>query len=190
MKSAFVRGLALLLVLMALPALAQRPGGNLGGQRRVGGQRQRGEQTGQQQRQRVRADQQQQKQYQVCAEAMNRLRNRVRQMRRLAAAQSFETREMQALEEQLLTEIQAVEQEQAQLTESLSTEQRAAVHDQLGKIAASQEELDSFAEALRFELDQETPDATQVREELKELDDLAKQLQTQQRELGDKLEIE
>jgi hypothetical protein len=72
----------------------------------------------------------------------------------------------------------------------LSAEQRAAVQDQLGKIAASREDLDSFAEAPRFELDQESPDATQVREELKELDDLAKQLQTQQRELGDKLETE
>jgi chromosome segregation ATPase len=184
-------GLALLAVSLAVPALAQRPGG---GQRRAGSQRQMGQQAppqqGQQQRQRTRATQQQQQQYRVCTDAMNRVRSRIREMARLAAAQALDVEQMQLLEEQLRSELQAMAQEQAQLTADLSEEQKSAAQDQLGKIAKGQEDLESFSEALGFELEQANLDEAQVREQVKKLDAAAKQLQKQQQELGSELEME
>ena len=191
MKSviATIVSLTLLAAGMAVTALAQRPGGNTGGQRRAGGQRQM-QQQGQQQRQRTRATQQQQEQYRVCTEAMNRVRSRIRQMTRLAAAQAMDMEQMQLLEEQLRSELQAMEQEQAQLTANLSEEQKSAAQDQLGKIAKGQEDLEAFSEALGFELEQATADEAQVGEQVKKLDAASKQLQKQQQELGSELEME
>lgn len=190
MKGKVAVGLALTLALMIVLAQAQRPGGGTGGQRRAGGQRQMGQQAGQQQRQRAGATQEQQKQYRVCTEALNRIRSRIRQMTRLAAAQPFNAQQMQALQEQLRVELQEVEQQQAQLTESLNEQQRTAVQDRLAEIAKHQQDLDSFTEALGFELDQAALQETKVREQVKKLDTAAKELQKQQRELGSELEIE
>lgn len=190
MKSAGFSSLALLLVVAVMPALGQRPGGNMGGQRRMGGQRQMGPQSGQMQQQRVRATQQQQKQYTVCSEAMKRVRSRIRQMTRLAAAEGLDAQQMQALGEQLEAEWEAAQQEQAQLAESLSQEQKDAAQDQLQSMAKSTEELDSFAEALGFELGQAALDEGKVREQIKNLDAAAAELQQEQKKLGAELEMD
>lgn len=190
MKRVGLGSLVFVFLLAVVSAFAQRPGGNMGGQRRMGGQRQMGPQSGQMQQQRVRATPQQQKQYTVCSEAMKRVRSRIRQMTRLAAVEGLDAQQMQAFREQLEAEWEAAQQEQAQLAESLSQEQKDAAQDQLQNMGKRAEELDSFTEALGFELDQATLDEDKVREQIKNLDAAAAELQQEQKKLGAELEMD
>lgn len=189
MKSTVTTCVTLALILLVgsvVTAWGQRPGGTGGGQRRMSGQRQ----MGQPQSMRVLVTGEQQKHYQACVEAMNRVRNRIRQMSRLAVSSTVNLQQMQALEERLRSELLIMEQEEAQFTDSLSTEQKTELQKRLADIASETKDLNFFIDALGFELDQATIDRHKVREDVIKLDSGSKELQSQQRDLGSVLETD
>lgn len=142
---------------------------------------------------RVHATQQQQDRYRVCSQTMNRVRKRVRTMARLAAASSFNLQQLRELHARLSEDLQAMAQERQAFTESLTDEQRAANQKRLQQFAEKQRDLGFLSDALDFELDQAGAEGSKVQENVQEktrnMDQLSRSLEKQQRELADDLGV-
>ncbi len=185
--------LAALLCMAAVPLWAQGrgSGGMQGGQGRQGmpgmqgGQKQRG-QMGQQDRQRMRihATQDQRTKYRNCTQSMQRVRSRIREMGRLTKNQPINRQQLLELHEQLRSEIQMMQQQQEALRSGFDEEQKAAVQELTQQMNRSHMDLDSFSEALAFELNQVDTNPDRLREQVRKMDRTTKQLEQQQHEMG------
>ncbi len=200
-KSLFLAALLGMFSVPTLWAQGHGAGGMQGGQRQQGmsgmqrGQNQSpgmGAQLGQQNRQRMRvhATQQQQQQYRTCTQSMERVRSRIREMARLSKSQPLNREQAQQLHQQLRNELQTMQQQREQLMTGLDQEQKAAVQNRAQQMNQAQMDLDSFSEALGFELNQVDPNRDKVREQVRNLERSSKQLQQQQREVAEEAGIQ
>lgn len=169
----------------------QRQPGGMGGAQRGQGQGQgAGTQTRDQQRLRIHATQQQRDQNRTCTQSMERVRTRLRDMSRLSKGKNLDPAQVRQMNEQLRNELQTMGQERERLAASLDQEQRTAAQDRLQQMSRDQQQLETFSEALEFELNQETVNAAKVREQVKQMNSNATRLQQQQRNLGDDLDFD
>jgi hypothetical protein len=188
--------LLILLCLAAVPVLAQRrgAGGMQGGQGQAMTGMQRGQnqssgmsgQMGQQERQRMRihATQPQQMQYRTCTQSMDRVRLQIRQMTRSTKGATIDRQQMQLLHQQLRNELQTMRHERERLVTGFDDEQKAAIQNRLQEMNHSQTDLDYLSDALGFELNQAELNSDKVREQVRNIDRSAKELQQQQRDMA------
>jgi hypothetical protein len=143
-------------------------------------------QMGQQDRQRMRvhATEKQQAQNRTCTQSMERVRTRVREIARATKGQPLNRQEMQRLHQQLRSELRTMQSEREELLSGLDDEQKAAVQNRVQEMNHLQMDLDSFSEALGFELDQLEPNPGRLREQARNLERTAKQLQQEQRDMS------
>jgi chromosome segregation ATPase len=195
-----------LFILFAAPlALAQMRGGGAGGGGGQGsgmGGGQRGAGMGrpadfpdmgssqmQQRRQQMHTTDQQDRQYRRCSQAMNRVRTRLRQISKLSSTQPLPVAQLIPLQDQLSADVQDMQQQLNELVASLNDEQKTADQEKIEDLMQSTKDLEAFADALGYELEQENVETAKVREELRTADGAAKQVQKQERELAESLGI-
>ncbi len=190
----FVIALVGLGVVPLLLAQGRGSGGMQGGGRQSMQGMQRGQnqspgmsgQMGQQDRQRMRihATQQQQQQYRTFTQSMDRVRSRVREIARSTQRGNFDRSQMQQLRQQFRTELQTMQQGQEQLTAGFTNEQQAAVQNHVQEMNRSQANLESYFDALGYELDQVNPNPDRMRAQVRNMDRASKELQQQQRDMA------
>ena len=192
-------GLAVLLAAPLTLAQGGRQGASSPGQARAGSMGQSGQQArglasqrGQQNRDqaRMRTTPQQQDHYRDCTQSMERVRAQIREMQSLTKSHPINLQQARQTRERLQNEIQTMGQVREQLAGSLVNNQNDTVQTRLQQVRRHQQRLEEFSEALGFELDQTSMDQDRVRDRIRDLDQTSKQLQDQDRALGEALSIE
>lgn len=187
--SSFIRS-GLLSILLVPFALGQGHGsGGMQGQGRQGQGQQSGG-FGRQDRMRPRANRQQQDQYRLCSRALSRVRKRIRAMARITTVSSINLQQARELNERLVDDLHSMEQEQQSFTGSLTAEQKTAAGTRLQQIHERQQDLESFSEALGFELDQVSVEGSAVQEQVRKLEDTSRSLEEQHHNLAEDLGID
>jgi hypothetical protein len=178
-------------------AFAQRPGGHgMGGTQQRGGMQQgntMGAQAQDHQRtkERLHVTTQQEQQVTNCIRSAERIRTRTRQMAKLANGKKFNATDAQRIREELRAEIQAMNEQQEQFMAGLSDDQKAAAQKPAEEAKRSSEDLKSMSDSLDLALEEEELQASEkLRQQIRNLDETAKQLLNHQREIAETLGIQ
>jgi hypothetical protein len=142
------------------------------------------------QRLRIHATDQQRAQYRTCAQSLDRVRSRIRDMNRIMKGSAFNKQQALQAREQLRQELRTLRQEHERWVAGLDDEQKAAVPEPLQQMSRTRQQLEDWSEALGFELEQESVDSTAVLDQLRKLDNATRQLQQQQRDVASDLALE
>ncbi len=141
-------------------------------------------------RQRVRATAPQRDQYTKCVQATERVRKRLREMTRAANKHAFTAAVAAEWREQFQNEFRQMQQEHERLMTDLTEEQKTAVQTPVKKAEQAKADLESFSDALAFELDAAEPDQGKIEDQGKKIAEAVQRLRTQYRAIGDCLQMQ
>lgn len=154
--------------------------------------------TGEQRRAVMHTTQTQNKQYDACAQAMDKVRDRIRHMVGTKPGQSPDSQpsgqsaDTQPSDgsDQLSSDLQDLEQDQNDFLESLNKDQKTALESQIKDVQKKLKQLDDASRELKADLEAKNADPAMVRKELKKLDHLSKAIQNEQRQIASALGIQ
>ncbi len=179
------------LFLAITPAVAQARRGNPAqGRGGVMTGPKRPDQPGGAAQQRIRASAQQRDQYNKCVQLAERVRNRVREMTRAAKKHALTAELAAQWHEQLQNEIQQMQEEHERLLAGLTEEQKTAAEKPVKKAEQAKAELESFSDALAFELDAAELDQEKIEDQGKKIEAAVQRLRAQYRTIGDYLQMQ
>ncbi len=144
----------------------------------------------QQTRQQIQATSQQQLQYRSCVQSAEQLRTRLRQMKQLQKGDAISPEQAAQWREQVRTQLRQMQQEHERLMTGLSDEQQAGLQEPVKNANRAAQDLDTFSEALGFELEQAKLDTEKVRLQAQRMETSVAQLEKQYRAMGDELGIQ
>lgn len=143
----------------------------------MGGMGQGGQLDRDQRRQAMHTTQQQDRKYASCAEAMNKVRGGIRHMSRPApAGQTPDAQQADDGSGQFEDAVQNLEQDQNDFLDSLNDGQKTALESQIKDVQKKMRQLDTWSKELKAELDDKSPDPAKIREQVRKMDKLSKDI--------------
>lgn len=147
--------------------------------------------TNDQRRQMMHTTKTQDTKYSSCAQAMNKVRDRIKHMTGNSnAGQNLDAQPPDSGGDQLDSDIQDVEQDQNDFLDSLSDDQKTALESQIKDVQKKMKQLDAMSKELKAELEGKTVDSAKIREQAKKLDKLSKAIQNEQHLIAGALGIQ
>lgn len=143
-----------------------------------------------QRRQTMHTTQQQDKKYASCVQAMNKVRTGIKHMSGTTAGQTFDAQQADDGSGQLDTDVQDLEQDQNEFLDSLNEDQKTVLESQIKDVQKKMKQLDTWSKELKAELDNKNADPVKVREQVRKMDKLSKDIQKEQHQIADALGIQ
>ena len=155
--------------------------------------------SGKQRRAAMHTSQTQDTQYAKCAQTMDKVRSGISHMEgtrsaqspsSLQSGQSADAQSSSDSSDQLGNDIQGLEQDQNDFLDSLNNDQKAALENQIKDVQKKMKQLEGLSKELRADVEAKDADQAKIRKQVKKLDKLSKDIQSEQRQIAGALGIQ
>jgi hypothetical protein len=124
-------------------------------------------------------------QYGVCQQAMHAVQGDIgRMMHRNSAAASSDNSDSSGAGSDLSDDLQSLEQDDNDLASGLNDDQKAVLQSQIKELQQKTKEMEALARQVKTEMADHVADPTVVRNDLKKLEKLSKDVSKRQHEIG------